>query len=141
MANKFPRKYQCIQSLGYVSTNHSVRQNENTQGEAPFRQIVNRCSNKFYNKIISLNSYLTMALQSLWTLTALSVSQFIYSRKIPWTGDQTVARPLPRRRTTQTQNKRRQTCMPRVGFELTIPAFERAKTVNASDRAATLIGS
>jgi hypothetical protein len=30
--------------------------------------------------------------------------------------------------------------MLRVGFELTIPVFERAKTVHASDRAATLIG-
>jgi hypothetical protein len=30
--------------------------------------------------------------------------------------------------------------MPRVGFEPTIPAFERAKTVHALDRAATVIG-
>jgi hypothetical protein len=30
--------------------------------------------------------------------------------------------------------------MPRVGLELTIPAFERAKTVYALDRAATVIG-
>jgi hypothetical protein len=29
---------------------------------------------------------------------------------------------------TQTQNKRTQTSMPRVGFEPMIPAFERAKT-------------
>jgi hypothetical protein len=31
-------------------------------------------------------------------------------------------------RTTKTQKKRRQTSMPRVGFEPTIPVFERAKT-------------
>jgi hypothetical protein len=31
--------------------------------------------------------------------------------------------------------------MPRVGYESTIPVFERAKTVHASDRAATVIGS
>jgi hypothetical protein len=31
--------------------------------------------------------------------------------------------------------------MPRVGFEHTIPVFERAKTVHAFDRAATVIGS
>jgi hypothetical protein len=31
--------------------------------------------------------------------------------------------------------------MPRVGFEPTIPAFERAKTVHASDRAATVMGN
>jgi hypothetical protein len=30
--------------------------------------------------------------------------------------------------------------MPRVGFEPKIPAFERAKTVHALDRAATVIG-
>jgi hypothetical protein len=31
--------------------------------------------------------------------------------------------------------------MPRVGFEPTIPAFERAKTVHVLDCAATVIGS
>jgi hypothetical protein len=30
--------------------------------------------------------------------------------------------------------------MPLAGFELPIPAFERAKTVHALDRAATVIG-
>jgi hypothetical protein len=30
--------------------------------------------------------------------------------------------------------------MPQVGFEPTIPAFERAKTVHALDRSATVIG-
>jgi hypothetical protein len=30
--------------------------------------------------------------------------------------------------------------MPRVGFELMIPVFERAKTVQALDLAATVIG-
>jgi hypothetical protein len=56
-----------------------------------------------------------------------------------WTGDQAVARPLPTQRTTQTQNKRTQTSMPRVEFEITIPASERAKTVHALDCAATEI--
>jgi hypothetical protein len=41
---------------------------------------------------------------------------------------------------TQTQNKLRQTFMPRVGFELTIPVFERAKTFHALDRGTTVIG-
>jgi hypothetical protein len=31
--------------------------------------------------------------------------------------------------------------MPQVGFELTIPVFERVKTVHALDRAATVIGT
>jgi hypothetical protein len=30
--------------------------------------------------------------------------------------------------------------MPRVGFEPTVPVFERGKTVHALDRAATVIG-
>jgi hypothetical protein len=37
-------------------------------------------------------------------------------------------------------NKRRQTSIPCVGFETTTPVFERAKTVHALDRAATVIG-
>jgi hypothetical protein len=41
-------------------------------------------------------------------------------------------------RTTQTQNKRRQTSMPWVGFEPTIPVFARVKTFHAWDRAATV---
>jgi hypothetical protein len=61
--------------------------------------------------------------------------------RTPWTGDQLVARPLPTHRSTQTQNKGKQTSMPRVGFEFTIPVFERAKTVHALDRAATVIGN
>jgi hypothetical protein len=55
------------------------------------------------------------------------------------TGDQPVARLLPTHRTTQTQNKRTQASMRRVGFGHTIPVFRRAKTVHASDRAATVI--
>jgi hypothetical protein len=55
-------------------------------------------------------------------------------------GDQPVVRLLPTHGTTQTQNKRTQTSMPRVGFDPTIPVFERAKTVRALDSAATVIG-
>jgi hypothetical protein len=51
--------------------------------------------------------------------------------RTPWTGDQPIARPLP----TQTQ-----TYIHPVGFENTIPVFERAKTVHALDRAAIVIG-
>jgi hypothetical protein len=41
------------------------------------------------------------------------------------------------RRKAQTQNKRTHTSKPQVGFEPTIPVFERAKTVHAVDRSAT----
>jgi hypothetical protein len=53
--------------------------------------------------------------------------------------DQPVARPLPTHRTTQTQNKRTQTPMLRVGFGPTTPVFERAETVHTLDCAATVI--
>jgi hypothetical protein len=56
-----------------------------------------------------------------------------------WTGDQPVARPLLTHRTSQTQNKRTQTSMSRVGFEPTIPVFEQGKTVHALDSAPGMI--
>jgi hypothetical protein len=59
--------------------------------------------------------------------------------RTPGTGDQPVAKPLPTHRTTQTQNKRTQTTMPRVGFEPMTRVFKRAKTVHALDCAATVI--
>jgi hypothetical protein len=40
---------------------------------------------------------------------------------------------------TYTQNKRTQTSMPGVGFEPTIPVFEREKTVHVLDQTATVI--
>jgi hypothetical protein len=65
--------------------------------------------------------------------------QFLNSKTIgrtPQMEDQPVARPLP----IQTRNKHRQTSMPWVGFEPTIPAFERVKTIHALNRAATVTG-
>jgi hypothetical protein len=61
---------------------------------------------------------------------------YIFGRT-PWTGYRPVARPL----TTQTQNKSTHIFTPRVGFEPTTLVFERAKTVHALDRAATVIGT
>jgi hypothetical protein len=49
--------------------------------------------------------------------------------------DQPVAKPLPTHRINA------HISMPGVGFEPTVPALERAKTVHALDRAATVIGS
>jgi hypothetical protein len=42
-------------------------------------------------------------------------------------------------RTTQTRNKRRQISIPWVGFEPTIPVFERVKRFHALDRAPNVI--
>jgi hypothetical protein len=58
-----------------------------------------------------------------------------------WMWDQPVARTLPTHRTIQTQNKRTQTSMPRVGFEPMTPVFQQTKRVYALDRAAAVIGS
>jgi hypothetical protein len=60
--------------------------------------------------------------------------------RTPWTGDKPAARPLPTHGTTQTQNKCTHTSMPWLGFEPTIPVFQRAKRVHALDHAATVIG-
>jgi hypothetical protein len=51
-----------------------------------------------------------------------------------------VTSPSQGRYLTQTQNKHRQTSIPRMGFEPTIPAFDRTKTVHALDGAVTAIG-
>jgi hypothetical protein len=59
----------------------------------------------------------------------------------PWTGDQSASRPLPTHRTTQTQNKHTQTSLLGVGFQPTIPVFERVKMVITSDHVATVIGN
>jgi hypothetical protein len=59
--------------------------------------------------------------------------------RTPWNLINPVARPLLTGRTTQTQKKRGQSSMPRVGFESTILLFERTKRFHASDRAATVI--
>jgi hypothetical protein len=54
-------------------------------------------------------------------------------------GDQPVARPLPTQENTHREKK--QTSMPRVGFEPTIPVFERPKTFHALNGEATMIGN
>jgi hypothetical protein len=89
---------------------------------------------------ISISTYLTTYLPTylsvyLWLYSPLDLGRFFTSLilytvgRIAWTGDQTVAKPLPAHRTAQTQNKRTQTFMPRVGFGPTTPVFERAKAV------------
>jgi hypothetical protein len=88
---------------------------------------------------ILLNVSLSLSLYDSTGLWTLAVFQFliVYTvSRIPWMGDQPIVRPL----STQTQNKRKQTSMPWVGFEPMIPAFKRAKTVHALDCAATVIG-
>jgi hypothetical protein len=58
--------------------------------------------------------------------------------RTPWTGDQPIARSLQE---MQTEKERIYTAIPGMGFELTIPVFEWAKTLRKSERTATIIGS
>jgi hypothetical protein len=82
--------------------------------------------------------YLSMALQPFIASWSLFSFLILYTvGRTPWTADQPVARLLP----TQTENKRTQTSIPRVGFEPMTPTFERAKTVHALEGGATVIGS
>jgi hypothetical protein len=79
--------------------------------------------------------YLSITLQPLWTLAAFFFCFLIYTKSIGLLGGGSASRKAA----TYTQNKRRQKSMSRVGFESTIPVFERAKTVHALDSAATVI--
>jgi hypothetical protein len=71
-----------------------------------------------------------------------SVSSSFTGGRTPCTGDQLVARPLPKHRTTQTQKnaETHETSTSRTGFEPAITASELSKTVHASDRSATETG-
>jgi hypothetical protein len=51
-----------------------------------------------------------------------------------------VPRPLPTQDNTTQRNTNTHTSMPRAGFELAIPIFERPKTVLALDRASIETG-
>jgi hypothetical protein len=85
---------------------------------------------------INLFNILSMALQPFvgpWPLF-FSFLIFYTVGRTPLTGDQAVPRPLSAQTTTQTQNKRTQTSMPKVGFEPTIPVSEQVKTFHALDQ-------
>jgi hypothetical protein len=82
-----------------------------------------------------------MALQPLWTLTAF-FSLLIYTESVGLLGrgiSPSQSRYI--HRTTQPQNKRTQTSMPRVGFEPMIPVFGTGEDGLYLDCAATVTGS
>jgi hypothetical protein len=90
---------------------------------------------------VCLSVYLSLALQTLLDLGHIFSFLILYTvSRTPWTGDQSVAKPLLTHRKTQTHNKRTQTSKLWMGLEPTTPVFERSKTVHALDRAATAIG-
>jgi hypothetical protein len=105
-----------------------------------FESVLSVFTGKFpyYGSILSIYLWLCSPFLDLGRFFSFLIL-YIVDRN-PLTGDQPIARPLSTHRTTQTQNKHIQTSMPWVGFEPMIPAFERAKWVNALDSAATAIG-
>jgi hypothetical protein len=95
-------------------------------------------------------------------LAAFQSPDLFTTGRTPWTRDQLVARPLPKHRTAQTHNKHTYTpnilalgrirthdhnvqssedssCLRTLGYRDRL-ASERAKTVHALDRAATVTG-
>jgi hypothetical protein len=99
-------------------TRHVAQQSQSTRRD----KITQNKTTHTYRSSISLSVYGSTDL--CWALAAFSVS---------WSFTQSVGLFGRGIRTTQTQNKRTQTCMPQVGFEPTTPAFERAKTVHVLD--------
>jgi hypothetical protein len=82
-----------------------------------------------------LSIYRSMALQSFvgpWPLFSFLI--FYTVGKTPWTRDQPITRPIPAH-----TGQHKHSIKSQAGFEPTIPVFERAKTVHALDRAATVI--
>jgi hypothetical protein len=94
-----------------------------------------------YPSIHPLSIYLSMALQPFSGLLPLFQFLELFTQSVALNGRCTS--PSQGRYLHTGQRKHRintQTSMPRVGFEPTIPVFERAKTVHAIDRRATAIG-
>jgi hypothetical protein len=114
-------------------------------------------------QLIKVTSYVfLMALQLLWALAAFQFPDLFTGGRTHWTSDQLVARHLPKHRTAQAQNKQIYTlnvhdlsvtrthdhsfrasedssCLRPLGYPDQL-ASERAKTVHALDRSATVTG-
>jgi hypothetical protein len=75
-----------------------------------------------------------------WTLEAVSVNLFTESVGHLGRGGVSSSQGRYLHTGQHKQNTRTQTSIPEVGLEPTIPVYELAKTVHASDSAATVIG-
>jgi hypothetical protein len=88
---------------------------------------------------ICLSIYLSIYLFIAFVDLGRFFSFFIYTQSVGLLG-RGISPPqghyLHAKKKIQTHNKRTQTSTPRVEFEPTIPAFQRAKTLHAVDRAA-----
>jgi hypothetical protein len=93
------------------------------------------CSVKY--RLLQLNLYKTYLILSIYGSIALVDLGRFFSFLIYTQSVGVLEWQISRRKTTTCT----QTSMPRVGFEPTIPVFERAKTDHALDGAATVIGT
>jgi hypothetical protein len=103
---------------------------------------INWISGRLEKIYIQANFFLSLALQPPWALA--SVFQFRYhftDGRTPWTSNQLVARPLPKHRTTQTQNKHIHTSNIHAlcGIRTHDPTFQASE--DSTDRSATVTGT
>jgi hypothetical protein len=103
------------------------------------RPVASRIGRKSTTKCTFIHSFFNGSTLGPWRFFSFVILNTV--GKTSWMVDQPVARLLPTHRTAQTQNKDKQTSVPRVGFESTTPALDQTKTVHALDSAATVIGS
>jgi hypothetical protein len=111
-------------------------------------QLSSCCFIFYTNKITSTNSHIFLNIclfLCVWLYSPLDLGRFfsfliLYTvGRAPWTREQPVARPLTTHRTTQTQNKRKHTSMPRVVFEPMTPVLVCMKKVHDSVRPLWLV--
>jgi hypothetical protein len=124
----------------------SVKTNSKEQSYVPLEEpivcwLIQKCS-AFFPVVYESIYFFSLALQHPWAVASdFQFFDHFTDGRILWTSDQFVARSLPKHMTIQTQNKHIHTpSMSCVGFEPTIPASERAKTVHALDHSATVTG-
>jgi hypothetical protein len=132
--------FSCLYSRTSFSKSLCPRGN----GNHGYRQVEGQARLSTYLDYVCLSIFIpvvsTWSMGHPWNAVSLQFLNHKTVGRTPWTEAQPVARPLPTHR-TQTQNIRRQTSMPWVGFEPTITVFERAKAFHSFNRAAALISA
>jgi hypothetical protein len=82
------------------------------------------------------HNFFLMTLQPLWTLAAFQFSDLFTIGRTPWTSDQLIARPLPKHRREQTQNKHIRVYTPNIHALSGIRTYDHS--VRASENSSCL---
>jgi hypothetical protein len=102
------------------------------------------CVIKLHSHIIECTHFFfLLALQPLWALAAFLFPDLFTIGRTPWTCDQPVAKPLPKHRTAQTQNKHIYYTLninAQGGIQTRNHGLRAIETVHAWDRSATATG-